>query len=335
MATLVISYSRVRKWLTCRRQHWYRYVRRITRNRKGEPLYIGSVGHEMLAHRIMGKPWMMPLDTYNKQLKGYFAEERSMYRLLLARAANMVRNYIDYYRNDGLRYLRVKGVKCEIPLAFNLKPGIDVIAYLDAMPIDSEGRRWLMEHKFMKKTPPEEMRVWDLQTVLYSWWLPLAGIKRPYGVLWDYIRTNPPTVPELLQSGKLTTRKNLDTDYQTYYQAILDNDLDPADYEDYLVSLKARTENFFRRIQLPISPQMIREVGSDFRATAVEIQRRGGNAKERSMGRHCSWCDYQSICLAELRGVEVDFILKKEYTEKEHGASTKEDRRKEKGREEG
>jgi hypothetical protein len=152
--------------------------------------------------------------------------------------------------------------------------------------------------------------------VLYYWALKELGQKCD-GVLWDYIRTKPPAVPELLKAGGLSKRKNIDTDEATYLKAILENGLNPDDYSDMLQLVRnTKKSSFFKRVYLPNpSVGMVKEVVADFFDTAEEIQ----NAKKfpRNMTKDCRSCSYYQICSLEIRGLDSDLVRKQMFNVKE------------------
>ena len=183
--------------------------------------------------------------------------------------------------------------------------------------VDSEDHLFSVEgvltHNTHKVIPDEDKRFSDLQTVLYYWALNQNGTHTD-GVLWDYLRTKPPTVPELLKKGGLTRRKDLDSDYETYLKAIIDNGLDPQDYQVELERLKGNV--FFKRVYLPNPHKdLVANVVDDFFETAREIE--NSTAKDRNSGFDCTNCSFFNLCQAEFRGLDGSFIKKQMFTVRE------------------
>jgi hypothetical protein len=54
-----------------------------------------------------------------------------------------------------------------------------------------------------------------------------------------------------------------------------------------------------------------------FVETAKEIQQEHGTKKAQTVGRHCSWCDYDMLCKAEATGSDMDFVMRSHYTTEE------------------
>src|SRR5262249_9494808 len=104
-----------------------------------------------------------------------------------------------------------------------------------------DGRMWVMDHKTHKNIPTEGQRVKDYEILMYVWdWNKEHKGEQIDGVIWDYIRTKPPTIPDLLQKGGLSQAKNIDTDVYTYTKELARHKLDPKPYRQFLADLEKR-----------------------------------------------------------------------------------------------
>jgi hypothetical protein len=329
-----ISYSEVSAYRRCPKSWEYRYLQRIKRKEKGIRLLIGSILHEMLDAYIFPKiqraegnkdyesadPWDV-LEGYNEKYSAYFEEERDKYGDIIGNCGLIFEAYLRKYRRDELTY-----VASEFPLEIDLSNlgsnaiPVTVVGFIDKIAVDPQGRRWIMDHKFMKSIPSADDRFSELQLLLYVW---LYGMQRPDekidGVCWDYARSKPSTVPEVLKNGQLSKRKNLDCDPYTYLKTVRANNLNDADYVDMLELLEGKEDTFFERVFLPLpGTEMIVEVVSDFLQTAAEIQakREDGRCARSMSSWNCNSCDFRPLCEAEVRGLDSDYIRKSEYVER-------------------
>ena len=213
-------------------------------------------------------------------------------------------------------------VRIEPELTVPLIEGVEFTGKIDGIVKDAKGRHWILEHKTFAKETSEAQRMSDIQVSLYSWLMTEAGMKKPAGVIWDYLRKKIPATPGLLKKGGLSKAQGVDTTHEKYLQAIHDNDLDPADYEDVLEKLKLQKDKFLYRVVLPFSDQVTDIIVTDLKSSATEIKHLGHILQDRNLTRDCSWCDYFSLCQGELRGHDTDFIKKREYIveKKRHGS---------------
>lgn len=298
------SHSRIKSWRRCRQSHYYKYVEGLVRRTAPAALLRGTTFHEMLDAPIQGKDWMEPLEKYREVYDQFWDEEKENYPSP-DELIGMYHRYQARWKHDGLDY---EG-KSEITVLTEHR-GMMFKGIIDKLPVDHNGLRWVMDHKTHKVLPDENTRFSDLQTVLYYWACRENGEKVD-GVLWDYIRTKPPAIPETLKSGGLSKRSNIDTDYPTYYGEIKRLGLNPADYSDILEKVKKNV--FFKRVPLPgPSEVLIGNVVKDFFDTAQEI-RDNPESRTRNMTRDCKSCTYYNLCSAEVRGLDTEFIIKQMY----------------------
>jgi hypothetical protein len=311
------SYSEVKLYRKCPKAHDYRYYQRLQRKRKPLGLMRGSILHDMLDAQYKvskgQKNTLTPdgiLEQYAEEHKDYFAEELEEYGDIIGDCRTIFNNYQTHYENDPLTY-----EESEAFVATDLAADLRLIGYLDKVAVDQNGRRWIVDHKFMKSIPSENELMVEIQLLIYVWawnrWNPDKPID---GVCWDFIRAKTPTVPAVLKSGELSMAKNIDTTYETYLQAIHDNDLDEEDYEGILERLKDKADTFHKRHYFPLpNKTMMDTIIKDFRDTAVTIQYMKGVCPRAPNKFNCMTCDFKELCEAEIRGHDVAFITKKYY----------------------
>lgn len=322
-----VSQSRIKSWRRCHAQYDYRYNQKLERKKPKLQLVrgtmIGKCIDLIVEKRTTPKSkadWKTVLADYEKEYGKYFDEEREYYGDIIGEVRRIVERYEVIYKDDGLVYQPgpVKGSKpYELEIRHGLLPGIVFTAHFDKYPMDKHKRYWNMDHKTHRSFPDEKARFSDLQLAFYFWLSPLVGLPKPTGIVWDYIRTKPPAIPEELKNGGLSQRKNIDTDYDTYMAEIKKKKLSPADYQEILTQLKPEGHfNFYRRIWLPgPSKTMVENIVRDTKITAQEMKSLSKISKARNMTYQCSGCSYFELCQAEVRGVDSDFIRKTQYTE--------------------
>jgi len=316
-----VSYSEVQTYRRCQKQHEYGYRQRLQRKWKNVRMFRGTILHDMLDayvnHKIVNDyngadPWDT-LDTYAEKYAKYFEAERAEHGDIIGDCGKIFEGYLRKWRHDPLKYEQT-----ELNLQLPLPNGRTLTAYIDKVALDQKGRRFLVDHKFMKSIPGADDRFSEIQLLIYYWMFTqlFPDIKLD-GIIWDYGRAKAPREPEPLVKGGLTKRKDLDTDVHTYMTALGTHGLDPADYVDMLQILKGKENTFFERVILPKPPQaMIENVVADFMITTDQIINTKG-ASPRSMSPfNCNSCEFRPLCEGDVRGNDTNFILKSEYEPK-------------------
>lgn len=321
-----ISFSEVGSYRRCPKAWEYRYLKRIKRRFKGVRLLRGEILHEMLNayvnQRIIkgytgNDPWDV-LDEYADKFGAYFEEEKDMHGDIIGDCGTIFEGYLRKYRRDPLTY-EASEIKIEIDLSKLGSGAINVtfIGFIDKIARDKQKRRWIIDHKFLKSIPTADDQFSELQLLLYFWALGMQDPKGKLdGVCWDYARAKAPTEPDVLKSGELSKRKNLDCDPYTYLKVIRRERLDAKQYVDMLEMLAGKEDTFFERVFLPKpSTDMIIEVVNDFLQTTAEIQAKRDDGRcARSMSSfNCNTCEFRQLCEAEVRGLDSDYIMKAEY----------------------
>ena len=322
-----ISFTEVTSYRRCPKAWEYKYKQRLKRKKKHVRLLRGQILHEMLDAYINRKihglqydgddPWDI-LEYYAEEFGSYFEEEKEMHGDIPGDCGKIFEGYLRKYRKDKIRY-EASELELRLDLSALGTGAIEVefVGFIDKIAVDPQKRRWLMDHKFVKTIPTADDRFSELQLLLYVWVYGMINPKEALdGVCWDYGRAKAPTEPEILKSGALSKRKNLDCDVYTYRNAIRKAGLVEADYADMLQHLEGKEDTFFERVFLPTpGTDMIIEVVNDFLQTTAEIQakREDGRCARAMSPFNCATCEFRPLCEAEVRGLDADFIRKSEY----------------------
>lgn len=316
---LIVGFSRIKSWRRCHRQWWYKYQLGLVRRRPSVPLIRGTIIHALFDAKANKKAIAQVLQKYQKEFGKLFLEQQEEYGDLIGECKRIYENYQRTYADD-----KYKVVGSEIEVRVDLVRGIEFQGHIDKIWLDATPRRWIVDHKSHKNIPGDEQRFTDLQLVFYPWaWNSQNKKAQVDGVIWDYLRTKTPSIPEVLKNGTLSKRANIDTDYATAFEAVTTHLKNLAsgvtdsmsNYTDWLADIKVRENKFFKRIYLP-SPNrtLVDNVVSELIATSTELLESSEKQQQcRTMTKDCSWCEFYSLCSAELRGLDSDFIRKTEF----------------------
>ena len=320
------SHSKTKLARRCLKAYEYRYLQKLQRRVKSRALIVGSLVHECLEMFFREGHYLPAIRTWKEgEFSKMFIEEQALHADVIPLARQLIKGYISNWKSLDLTMLWVeKEFKIEI------SPGITLIGKMDGLARDTKKMRWLVEHKTCKKMPGEEMRIYDTQVLLYAGALPFMGEDPVNGVIWDYLRTKLPTKPQLLKSGGLSVAQNIDTTKEVYLRTIKKHGLDPRGYTDILEHLEAKRDQFYRQVKLPMNGIMGQNILHELITTSemlIELEREyhsGNNICTRNLTRDCSWCDYNTLCHAELRGEDTEYLLKHDYIVRvKHGTEEK------------
>ena len=316
---LKISNSKAKTWRRCQNSYYYKYILNLEPKKKSAALVKGSMIHDMDDAWLNGKDWKKVLDSYQTEYDKLFREEQEEYGDIINDMRTIMENYISFCQDDGLEPVKINGRFSEHEADIELIPNKVIFTFkVDKIIKDGKGRVWLGEKKsFSRGIPKEEIRVSDLQTTLYYWAVQHLEWCNPQGVMWEYVSSKPPSIPKLLKGDmSLSKAMNIRSTYETYLAEIKKHGFSPKDYQGILDDLKARPNQFFRRIYKKAPDKLVEPLLRDLKNTAYEILEMGEILRTRNLTRDCNWCGYYSLCQAELWGLDAEFILQREYKER-------------------
>lgn len=312
---MLVSNSLLKTVSKCERQAYYKVIKKLAPNRTSVPLKRGSWLHELLEAHYSGYGWV----KRHKELCAEFArltdEEKDYYGNLPEDCYSIMRRYVYHYRNIDARLTIIAVEKVfELPWPHNhvFQGKFDLI-------VEDEYGRWLMEHKSHKKIPDDDYRFKDIQTNRYVWSLNKLGTYGELtGVMWNYLVTSVPKKPQMTKGGRLSRRK-IRTDAITFLSAIKEYGLDPKDFRDDIMRLKKRSEDYFRRVPVPVHMPVVERLVKEGVLAADRLEElERGRTPIRNIGPHCSFaCDYEDLCIVDLYGGNSNLLIKAKYHREE------------------
>lgn len=312
-----VSQSKVQSWLLCRMKYHYQYVLSLRKKAPPRPLKFGSIAHQVIEADAEGekKPIEKILEKVEITDRHLFRQEREMYGDIMTDMNIIMRAYFRFWEKEPIQYVKVNGKFSEHLIEADLTNDIMFKGTLDAQAANRR-MTWLVEHKTHRTIPNDDHRWRNLQTCVY---MPLAqdhGFGPFDGVLWDYIRSKPPTRPKLKKDGTLSERE-LDTLPEAVLDTIRQERLNPAAYRGLLASAEANMSSYFQRIYRPVKANVVKAVMRDFVETAKMMSEAEGMRPTRTLGKHCDWCQYEPLCRAALQGNDIEMVKEREYVKEE------------------
>lgn len=314
-----ISNSKLKTYLRCRRKYYYRYVLGLSPKQKSVQLERGSWIHSLLQTYYDGEDWKAEHKFLTRKFNNLFEEQREELGDLPTECLRIMKSYLRYYPDDFERFVVVDSEMDEI---VELPNGVRLQIIVDLIMEDRQtGLLWAWDHKTRKSFADSDSMIMDPQLTLYYTGLEMMGYWPMGGVTYNEICTKVPTVPRLLQSGGLSKAKNIDTDVYTYMQAIKLHDLDPNNYRDILSHIAVKQKDrWFRRVNLPKDPPMIKTVTREAMRTAELIAETEENRDfiRTFIPQSCKWdCEFRDLCIAQMHGADIKPMIKMNFETKE------------------
>lgn len=319
-----VSWSEIKTFQRCPKQHQYKYLERLVPRAKVRPLYLGNWVHAALQTHYTENDWRAGHNEYVKDWNSLFEEEREA---LTTRGRvrtppfpeiveRVMKSYVFYHKADNWKVIGVeKEFEVDTPLIIGgvrqrLKGIIDLI-----IEDQDTGLSWVIDHKTAGTIPePTSFHAMDPQLMLYPWAAKQAWNLEVNGIIYNYVKSKPPSIPKLNKDGSLSRRKVV-TDYPTLYRFLKQNGYDPNDFRDILGPLRRRSP-FLRRYKYPREAVVTREILLDVLSVTKHI--REDKRRSRTITRDCArMCSFHDLCRAELNGLDTTLMRKQNFTIKE------------------
>ena len=313
--TFNVSQSKVKTYRRCRRAYHNRYVEKLRRKRISRPLVFGRIVHDMIEADLNKQDPFALLNKIAHTDKKMFAAQREEYGEIIQDLNLIMIDYFDEYKGE-LKPIKKNNKLAEHEFNIEIMPGVNWNGKIDLIASTPNRLRWLGEHKTFTRMPGDDERWRNLQSVTYIRAIDMMGWGSVDGVIWDYIRSKGPNIPQLLDSGKLSQNKK-DVLPSSVKFAIKEARLKLSDYRDFIEKARHNRRDWFTRVFQPVKNEVVNRVFDDFLLTLQEMVDNHGKVKDMNIDRHCGWCDYEPLCRAELQGLDVDYVKTREYeTEK-------------------
>jgi len=347
----MVSVSQINTFLACRRRWHYAYREGLRQRRERDYLTVGKLCHagmeaamklRWLADQIgedghpeyeatMGGMVKAGESAIQEMWDDYMAvtdfldEELPEQQELLARALDVFAEALEEF--DPMRWLPLTVVRdgepipaLELHFVVPCAGSEGLHGYIDAILHDLEtGQTWCVDYKFRRTLASDDDERFNLQNAVYMMACRQMGIDVAGTMTWQRYNT-PSAVPKFNRDGSVS-RSKIRCTWPRFRRFLEEAGLDPADYSEMVDKLAdVEMSRATREIR---SDEMIDLVWAEIVEPA---SRTIGSASELGMlwsipsmdPWTCRLCSFQSLCQAELRGYDADYIRETEYTLRSH-----------------
>jgi len=196
----------------------------------------------------------------------------------------------------------------EFPLEVKIpKTAFYFVGFVDVVWFDRETQLVeLVDWKTTSRIERPEVRELDMQLPIYQHALQQMGIDVSHSVLYQ-IRSAIPAIPGLNKNGTMA-RTKITTTWEVYRQALIDNNLNPDDYEEDMRP-KLDENVFFAPIAYYFSQEITQRYWDNMLETFKAIRRSKRYPYTGVYGFPCRSCWYHDLCFAELHGHDVENMI--------------------------
>lgn len=348
--TGMVSVSQLQTFLSCRKKWAYGYIEELTPRVERLYLTIGRLCHKGM-QVAMQELWKDQRAGLNTTLEG------GLFNTWLNRAVEAIKTEYDEYicntdlldeempdmeqmLHDAVSVFRQafeefepwkyevitlhNGVKpipaLELHFRVPCLPTKGLHGYIDAILLDrTTGFTWCTDYKFRKSLSPDEDEAYNIQNAVYAYACQKMGVEVTGTMTWQHVNT-PAAQPTLLKNGTVS-RAKIKTTWNAFSEFCLANDLDPEDYREEMQEKLAGIE-WYRPTYEYRNPETIDRI---WKGCVVPVAKQVKAARGKKADNYrslypwnCKMCQYQSLCQAELRGYDAEYIRLNEFVKRTH-----------------
>ena len=340
----MISVSQLQTYLSCKKKWAYNYIENLTPRIDRPFLTIGKLCHkgmQVAMQRIWDEQQRRGGGSTNffsealgdgiQAIREEWEEYISTVPLLDEEMPDINQMFYDAVAVFSQAFAEFEPWKYEVLTLYKNKKPIPALelhfrvpcpptkglhGYIDAILRDKEtGFIWCTDYKFRKSLSSDEEEAFNIQNAVYSYACKRMGVEITGTMTWQHVNT-PAANPTILKNGQIS-RAKIKTTWAHYEEFCIAHGQDPQDYYTEMEE-KLRDIEWFRPTLEYRNPETIDRIWKECVVPAARAVKSAHGQKAvnyRSLYPwNCKMCQYQSLCQAELRNHDADFIRQNEYT---------------------
>lgn len=349
MSELTVSHSRVDSYLRCRRQEYYGYALKLRKVAAAPALRLGSAGHHLLdvlysAVKAGGGTAAKQKAAYPGAVKAMWDELDKMYTEGFqdidnrATLREILENYlkrepfIDRGWSDDKRVRTILAVEKEFRLVWDDETGASYPFIVDLIIRDPSGRMIVVDNKFVYDFYSIEAAQLMPQLPKYIGALRGLGYKVANEGIYNMIRTRPNSKGDKLKKAEMVDAL-LDNFAKLQRPAellVLEQELPKMLVKDLEATMEAEGLPYFTgrpvnewsdQLVMPISATRVERSFLEQVIASEEVneldtldpEERDLKALRCGNTKTCDFCDFRPLCSAELRGDNIEIMMRTEY----------------------
>ena len=327
-----LSFSQIASFLRCRKQWEYNYLQKLSPRVEHHSLTIGK-----LAHICMAAYWRTKAYNGNKPTSENWGIdairtavvdsmvimedgdplEQDFYEEISSQAEEVYLRALRAFQPDGWEVMFAParegaGPLVEVRFAIPAVMKTPIQGYIDLVAREiSTGAVWQIDWKFVSAFSDPDGEMFNMQNALYQYALKRAGVP-VVGSITFLTLNKASTLPKLNKNGTVS-RALIRTTWEQYAEFVRANGGDPEDYREEMQPKLAGIE-WVSDIREYRNAETLDAIWkTEYIGTAYEILSKKTRHPRNVSLMTCRMCQYRSLCHAELRGYDAEYVRGEEY----------------------
>lgn len=332
----MVSVSQLQTFMSCPKKWAYNYIDNLKPRVERSYLTVGKLCHTGMQHAMKHKLEFSNTPGYYREHsldQGLFAmrsefgeyiladsflpEEIPDLEQILTDAEAVFTQAWWEFNPDRWDVVSVNGLPA-LELHFLIPcPGSKGLhGYIDAILRDrTTGDIWCTDYKFRKSLADDAEEAYNIQNAVYCKACEKMGIVITGTMTWQHCNT-PAAQPTLNKNGAMS-RAKIKTTWEVYERALYSAGLDPKFYYEEMIPKLGEIE-WYKETHEYRNALTVQNIWDNVvvpNSYAIKTARTPKAKNRPSMYPwNCKMCQYQSLCQAEFRGYDTEYIKMTEYT---------------------
>lgn len=307
-----IRYSQIAQFLKCKKSYDYNYVQNLEPLRIHEKMFLGTAIHAGIEAFFLGKDVVQVVEEIcNKQLEKEGLQEEDIENISIIRksALDIVPRAIDFLPGWEWEPIVINGKKA-IEYQFSYKiPEFEDVTFTGTVDLIARHKPtdqvFIIDHKTRGTLKGEDDEQYNLQLAVYQYILGKLGVP-VIGTAIYQIKSDPLVTPKINKNFTMS-RAKIATTWEFYKRCLLENNLDPVEYE-FEMKPKLDAGEFFRLNKIFRSEKTINNIWSRVVIPTIDDIINTSEYVPSITPGNCNYCQYSSLCNAEIDGSDTDYI---------------------------
>lgn len=304
-----IRYSQIAQFLKCQKSYEYGYVQQLEPVRLQDKLFLGTAIHAGIEAYFKNENIIDSIDRVcNEALLKDNINEEDVEGVSYIRqtARDIVPRALDFLPGNMWEPIEINGKKAiEYKFRYDLN-GNMIVGTVDLVARHKPTNQvFIIDHKTRGTLKDEDAEQYNLQLAFYQYILKKLGVDVVGSAIFQ-IKSEPLATPKL-NKNRTMSRSKISTTWNHYKKCLIENGLDPDEYE-YEMQPKLESNEFFKLNKVFRSEKTINNMWDNIILPTIENIKSVKKFIPNMTPMTCNFCSFSSLCNSEIDGSDTDYI---------------------------